>query len=124
MDLDRALTFSRYAQHALTAMPELSDEIAATLDRPFDWTAANATLAAVVAAHDAGALAIALRTLRRRVFVHTLCRDLTARAQLPEVLCTVTTLAEVALSAAVALLFSNQASVWSISRRGRGGSRP
>ncbi len=103
MDLDRALTFSRYAQHALTAMPELSDEIAATLDRPFDWTAANATLAVVVAAHDAGALAIALRTLRRRVFVHTLCRDLTARAQLPEVLRTVTTLAEVTLSAAVAL---------------------
>ena len=103
MDLDRALTFSRYAQHALTAAPGLRDEIAATLDQPFDWPDANATLAAIVAAGDAGALAIALRTLRRRVFVHTLCRDLTTRAHLPEVLNAVTTLAEVALTAAVTL---------------------
>jgi len=103
MDLDRALTFSRYAQHALTAAPDLREEIAGTLDRPFDWADANATLAAVVAAADAGALAIALRSLRRRVFVHTLCRDLTGRAELPEVLGAVTTLAEVALAAAVTL---------------------
>jgi [glutamine synthetase] adenylyltransferase / [glutamine synthetase]-adenylyl-L-tyrosine phosphorylase len=103
MDLDRALTFSRYAQHALTAAPGLRDEIAATLDRPFGWPEANATLAAIVAAGNAGALAVALRTLRRRVFVHTLCRDLTARAQLAEVMNAVTTLAEVALMAAVTL---------------------
>ena len=103
MDFDRALTFSRYARQALTATQELGDEIAATLDRPFAWADATTTLAAVVATGDADALAIALRKLRRRVFIHTLGRDLTGRAQLPEVLSAVTTLAEVALTASVAL---------------------
>ena len=44
MDLDRALAFSRYADRALTAAPALRDELIATLDTPFDWTAPGALL--------------------------------------------------------------------------------
>ncbi|HEX6138704.1 MAG TPA: hypothetical protein VF059_13705, partial [Casimicrobiaceae bacterium] len=101
MDLDRALSFSRYAERALGAQPALCEELVATLDAPFDWKRATADVAAVVAGHDASALAVALRLLRRRVFLHTLARDLTARAPFAEVVQAMTTLAERALGAAV-----------------------
>ena len=101
MDLDRALSFSRYAERALGAQPALREELAATLEAPFDWDRADADVAAVVAGHDVGALAATLRLLRRRVFLHTLARDLTARAPFGEVVQAMTTLAERALGAAV-----------------------
>ncbi len=44
-----------------------------------------------------------MRALRQRVFLHTLVRDLTGRGTLTEVCATMTTLAEVALQAAVAM---------------------
>jgi glutamate-ammonia-ligase adenylyltransferase len=103
MDLARALEWSRYARDALAAHPSLAGEIAATVDAPFDWPVARRNLDGVVDGGDAAALAGALRALRRRVFVHTLARDLTGRAPLAEVLATITTLAEVALAAATAL---------------------
>jgi [glutamine synthetase] adenylyltransferase / [glutamine synthetase]-adenylyl-L-tyrosine phosphorylase len=103
MDLERALAWSRYARDALCAQPALRDELAATLDKPFEWAAANSSLDAIVAAGDGTALAAALRTLRRRVFLHTFARDLTGRAPLAEVVATITTLAETALRTAVAL---------------------
>ncbi|MGE5170732.1 MAG: bifunctional [glutamate--ammonia ligase]-adenylyl-L-tyrosine phosphorylase/[glutamate--ammonia-ligase] adenylyltransferase [Rudaea sp.] len=99
MDLDRALAFSRYAEGALHADPALRDALVATLDAPFDWS--QAEVAALVADDDPAALAARLRTLRRRVFVHVLARDLTGRAPLSEVVGTITTLAERALAAAV-----------------------
>ena len=101
MDLDRALSFSRYAERALGAQPGLRDEIAATLDMPFDWTTATPELDALVASGDAAALARGLRTLRRRVLLHTLARDLTRRAAFGEVVAAMTQLAERALLAAV-----------------------
>ena len=67
------------------------------VDAPFDWGTAEAALAAIVEAGDPRALADDLRRLRRRVFVHTLVRDLTARADLSEVCADMTTLAETAL---------------------------
>ena len=103
MDLDRALAFSRYASQALAASPALREEIFATLDTPFDWSADRAALTEIIARGDEGGLAATLRTLRRRVFVHTLCRDLTGRASLGEVMEAVTTLAETAIGAAVTL---------------------
>jgi glutamate-ammonia-ligase adenylyltransferase len=103
MDLDRALSFSRYAQRALTAAPALRDELGATLERSFDWTDTASALDAVAAGGDAAGLAAALRSLRRRVFLHTLARDLTGRAPFAEVVAAVTTLAERTLDAAVAL---------------------
>ncbi|MFI4887195.1 MAG: bifunctional [glutamate--ammonia ligase]-adenylyl-L-tyrosine phosphorylase/[glutamate--ammonia-ligase] adenylyltransferase [Burkholderiales bacterium] len=103
MDLARALSFSRYAEHALAAHAALRDELVATLDWPFDWAKAAPALDGVVAVGDAGTLAAALRALRRRVFLHTLARDLTGRAPFGEVVQAITTLAERALNAAVDL---------------------
>ncbi len=75
----------------------------ATLDAPFDWARARTAIDAAAAAPDAtGTLGAALRALRTRVMVHTLARDLTGRAGLAEVCGAVTTLAEVAIDAAVA----------------------
>jgi glutamate-ammonia-ligase adenylyltransferase len=103
MDFERALAFCRYAQRALCATPALGDELAAGLDAPFDWRDADSALQRVVIEGDAAALAGELRRLRRRVFLHTLFRDLTGRASLGEVIGAVTRLAEVALAAAVAV---------------------
>jgi len=102
-DLARALAFSRYAQRALLARPALLDELAATLDAPFDWAAAAADLGAAAASDAAAVLATTLRVLRRRVFLHTLARDLTGRAPFHEVVHAMTALAEQSLGAAVDL---------------------
>ncbi len=100
MDLDHALAYSRYAARALRADPALSEELAATCDAAFAWPATAEQIA-----QDAGAgcpaLEVALRRLRRRVFLHTLVRDLTGRAGLDEVVGSVTRLAEVSVDAAV-----------------------
>ena len=103
MDLTRALTFSRYAGRTLGAVPALRAELEATLDVPFDWIDAAARLARCVANGDAPALAAAMRTLRRRAFLHTLARDLTGRATLAEVMQAMSALAERTLQAAVTL---------------------
>ncbi len=96
-----ALAFSRYASGALETRPEERALLEATLDAPFGWAAAEAVVGSAVGGGDPQALAAALRQLRRRVFVHTLARDLTGRAGLAEVCANMTMLAEIALRAAV-----------------------
>ena len=103
MDIDRAVAFSRYADRALKQSPQLREELEATLDAPFDWACARTETDRRIAGNDPAALAAALRMLRRRVFLHTLVRDLTGRAPLAEVVGAVTALAEYALHAAVAV---------------------
>src|SRR5512143_1878136 len=103
MDLQRALAFSAYAERAFTADPALRGELEATLERPFEWSPETSAIAATAANGDAPALARALRRLRRRVFLHTLARDLTGRAPFEEVVAAMSTLAEVALRSAVDL---------------------
>ncbi|MGE5087684.1 MAG: bifunctional [glutamate--ammonia ligase]-adenylyl-L-tyrosine phosphorylase/[glutamate--ammonia-ligase] adenylyltransferase, partial [Candidatus Levyibacteriota bacterium] len=103
MELQRALAFSAYAERAFTAEPALRGDIEATIEQPFAWPAEASALAALAASGDAPALARALRRLRRRVFLHTLARDLTRRARFAEVVAAMSTLAEVALRAAVDL---------------------
>jgi len=101
MQLDDALAYSRYARRLIGANPALRDELDATLDRAFDWGTARAAIEAVAAAPGAAdAVGPALRSLRARVMLHTIARDLTGRAALPEVCAAVTTLAEVAIDAA------------------------
>ncbi len=102
-DLDRALSYSRYAAAALAAHPSERDLLLQRLDTPYPWPEAQSELDATVAAGDPEALATALRTLRRRVFVHTLVRDLAGRAALAEVCTAMTALAEISLAAAVSL---------------------
>ena len=122
MDLDRALSFSRYAEHALVADPRLREGLAATLDAPFDWSRTTPAVDAAVAAGDATALAAALRTLRRHAFVHTLARDLTGRAPFTEVVETMTALAERSLRAAVDLHARSLADAHGIPRGEASGS--
>ena len=100
MDLQRALAFSRYAGRALAANPGLAGELEGSTAHPFDWTAPAAN---VSGAASAAVLSRTLRRLRQRVFLHTLVRDLTGRGALTEVCGTLTTLAEVALQAAVTM---------------------
>ena len=103
MDFDRAVAYSRYAQRAFAASPALREAIVASIEAPFDWASARTAVATLANDGDAGLLAIELRRLRQQVFVHSLCRDLTRRADLAEVTCAMTSLAEIALQSAVAL---------------------
>ena len=102
MDIDDALAFSHYARRVAEARPAWRDELDATVAAPFDWTAPRRGIDALAADPAAGPhLGPALRALRARVMLHTLVRDLTGRAPLDEVCGAVTTLAEVAIAAAV-----------------------
>jgi len=103
MDIQRALAFSRYATRALAADPALAESLAESSGRAFAWGDVRESLAAIVAEGDAARHAIALRELRRRVFLHTLVRDLTGQAPLTEVCGAMTQLAEQALGTTVEL---------------------
>jgi glutamate-ammonia-ligase adenylyltransferase len=103
MDTIRALSFSRYATRTLDAEPELAAFVSATSAQPFVWDDARATLTAIDAEDDPEGLAIALRRLRRRVFLHTLARDLLGLAPLTEVCGAMTQLAELAIRSAIGL---------------------
>src|SRR5689334_22821372 len=98
MDLAAAYEFSRYAQRLRIADPGMCASIEARIDRPFPW--ADADLGGLVRGADPAALAVALRQLRQRVYLHVLLRDLTGRADLNEVCATMTRLAESAIAAA------------------------
>jgi glutamate-ammonia-ligase adenylyltransferase len=100
MDFLDALRFSRYATAVLDRHPDEAQRLAAIVDQPFVWDAADAELAQL-ATVDADALAAGLRRLRSRVLVHTLVRDLTGRADLAEVCGAVTRLADSAVRTAV-----------------------
>ncbi|HEY8244018.1 MAG TPA: bifunctional [glutamate--ammonia ligase]-adenylyl-L-tyrosine phosphorylase/[glutamate--ammonia-ligase] adenylyltransferase [Casimicrobiaceae bacterium] len=102
MDTDDALAFSHYGRSVVAGRPALRDELDATVERPFDWDPARKGIDAIVGSPDASArLGPVLRQLRARVMLHTLVRDLTGRATLAEVCGAVTTLAEIAIDAAV-----------------------
>jgi glutamine synthetase adenylyltransferase len=81
MNLQRALAYSRYAGRALAAFPEIASDLETAAAQAFDWTAPAAS---VTGAESAAELGSTLRTLRRRVFLHTMVRDLTGRASLTE----------------------------------------
>jgi glutamate-ammonia-ligase adenylyltransferase len=103
MNLAADVAFSRYATRALAAHPATAEVVAATIDAPYAWSPARERLAAAVAAGNADDLAVVLRELRREVMLHTIARDLTGRGDLAEVVGNATTLAELALDAAVSL---------------------
>ena len=98
-----ALSYSHYATQALVAHPEDGDWLADACTTPFDWATAEAALASVVAGGDAAGLARALRRLRRRVYLHSMLRDLDGAASLDEVCGNMTRLAGTAIDAAVTL---------------------
>ena len=98
-----ALRYSHYATQALVAHPADGEWLGTACAAPFDWSAADAALAAVQADGDARGLARALRGLRRRVYLHAMLRDLDGTAALDEVCGNMTRLAGVGIDAAVAL---------------------
>jgi glutamate-ammonia-ligase adenylyltransferase len=95
------LEYSRYARHLITAQPELRAE----LDAREAWTgdAMRAFLRGCTVA-DEPALHAALRSLRRRVLLRTMARDLAGSAPLAEVCGAMSALAEVAVDAALDFL--------------------
>ncbi len=102
MDITRALAFSRYATRALAADQELAQFLSQSTAVPFAWDDARASLGQVEAGDDPEALAVTLRDIRRRVFLHTLARDLTGKAALSEVCGAMTLMAEIAVRSATA----------------------
>jgi glutamate-ammonia-ligase adenylyltransferase len=121
LDLDAALAYSHYAQRLLVAKPALRDWLAGALATPFNWNEEQQDLEAAIVAADPDALAAGLRCLRQRLMLHTLARDLTGRADLAEVVATVTRLAEVALNAAVDVHHRVLAAQWGEPRSGDDG---
>jgi glutamate-ammonia-ligase adenylyltransferase len=101
MDFAAALAYSRYASAALAHRPEERVWLEQAIVAPFAWPIEQQRVDAAVAAGDTGALAGALRGLRRRMMLHTLVRDLLQRADLVEVCANVTRLAELATAAVV-----------------------
>jgi hypothetical protein len=69
------------------------------LEQPLQWP--DGELDGLARGSDPAALAVALRRLRQRVYLHVLLRDLTGRADLNEVCTTMTRLAENAIAVAV-----------------------
>ncbi|MGB7543903.1 MAG: bifunctional [glutamate--ammonia ligase]-adenylyl-L-tyrosine phosphorylase/[glutamate--ammonia-ligase] adenylyltransferase, partial [Burkholderiales bacterium] len=97
------IEFSRFARHLLAARPELREELVRA--EHSGWT--RASMRAFLKAQnpaDEAALRSALRRLRQRVMLRVLARDLEGRAALDEVCATMTTLAEVAVAAALEVL--------------------
>ena len=99
--IERAARLSRYVLRLLEAAPSLG--LDAGIERPFAADEMRAALAALPSDTD-DALKRALRTLRRRVMLRTVARDLSGLASLAEVMATVTALAEITLARALARL--------------------
>jgi len=92
------IAFSRYAERALEAHPELARELRAP------QAVARAEIAAALegaAGDDEPALKRRLRRLRQRVLLRVMARDLEGRADLAEVCATMSDLAELEIAAAL-----------------------
>ena len=96
-----AADLSRFVRRLLHAEPDLLS--APSLGRPFEAGEMREHLANADTASDA-ALMRALRDLRKRVMLRVITRDLGGLATLGEVMATVTALADIAISTAVAHL--------------------
>lgn len=95
--LDAACRFSRYARRLLAAEPHLA--VDASSPRPYD----SAEMETLLTSHPAGdeaALRRALRTMRKRVMLRLIARDIGGACDLAEVLKTTTALAQTAIAAA------------------------
>ncbi len=99
--VSRATELSRYARHLLVAEPDLLP--ASSVQTAFSAQEMHAHLTAA-GSMDEPMLKRALRDLRKRVMLRVMARDLGGLATLSEVVATVTTLADIAISAAVAHL--------------------
>jgi [glutamine synthetase] adenylyltransferase / [glutamine synthetase]-adenylyl-L-tyrosine phosphorylase len=99
--IERAARLSRYVLRLLEAEPSLG--LDAGIEQPFAADEMHAALAALPSDTD-DTLKRALRTLRRRVMLRTIARDLSGLASLAEVMATMTALAEITLARGLARL--------------------
>ena len=99
--VEQAADLSHYARRLLAAEPGLTSQI--PLARAFERAEMHAALDAAEPGGDEQ-LKRALRTLRKRVMLNLIARDLGGLASLPEVMETTTALAEVATAHALARL--------------------
>lgn len=96
------LPFSRYVQRLLESEPELHTELLQNLQRPFLREEMHAFLSTdPVTAENETALHGALRSLRKRVMLRLVVRDLSGMADLAEVMISMTDLAEITISFAL-----------------------
>ena len=95
----RITAFSRYARQLAISRPELLEN--RDYAHPYSAAAMEAHLAAAPAADEAE-LRRSLRRLRQEVMWHLMARDLNGLARLPEIVQTVTALAETTIRFAVA----------------------
>ena len=95
-----ALKYSRFATRLVAARPELADELDRAVDAPWNAAGMRAFLGAS-SPPDEHALGSRLRELRARVLLRTAVRDLSGRAELAEVVATMSDLAEVAIGTAL-----------------------
>jgi glutamate-ammonia-ligase adenylyltransferase len=93
-----SLTFSRYAQRLLESEPGLWAELIDNIQQPFQMEKMQAYLNNFPnAATDKSSLYSALRSLRKRVMLNLVVRDLSGLADLSEVMVCMTNLAEVTI---------------------------
>ena len=97
---DRVARCSRYGRRLLAAQPQLAEDMATQLDRPFGRAAMEAFLAAPPCGDEA-TLHRRLRQLRQRVWLAVTARDLAGSADLAEVVATWSALAEACIAAAL-----------------------
>jgi len=103
-----AAHYSRYLQRLLTANSAVL--LDTELEQPFTAAAMQSELDAAAITDDPG-LCRALRRLRQRVMARLIARDLSGRADLDEVVSTVTRLAEITIRTAVTRLHMDLASI-------------
>jgi glutamate-ammonia-ligase adenylyltransferase len=94
--IDDALRFSRYGQRLIQSEPQQRDLLRQHLRQPWSVAEMQALLAAEAIADEA-TLKRALRTLKKRVYLRLLTRDLAGLADLDEVVDTISALADLVI---------------------------
>jgi len=98
--IETALRYSRYAQRLVQSNPLLQEELYSQLHTPWNAQAMQAALASA-AIGDEATLKTALRSLRKRVMLRLIVRDLAGLADLAEVMSNASQLAEVTVTFAL-----------------------
>lgn len=97
--IDHGLSLSRYAQRVLESEPDLRAQLSARMDYPFLAEEMQAFLDDMPdVRHSETALHAALRRLRKQVMLRLIMRDLAGKADLQEVMASMTALAEVTVN--------------------------
>ena len=115
--LESASRFSRYVRLLLAAEPGLAER--AQLEHPYTPSRMRDRLSVLLA--EDTSCARALRRLRKEVMLGLIARDLAGRADLAEVVCTATALAEIAIQSATAAAHAELAQQYGEPRGESGG---